>query len=151
MTNTFSTQRQLAAAPDVVFAAIASPERLARWWGPAGFSNQFEVCDFRPGGQWRFKMIAPDGTVYDNESVFLRIDPGRCVVIRHVCAPHFDLTITLARSGQGTLLKWDQVFEDAAVAQAVRHIVEPANEQNIDRLEAELGLGRPAANDGGAP
>ena len=32
-------------------------------------------------------------------------------------------------------------IKDAAVAQAVRHIVEPANEQNLDRLGVELERG----------
>lgn len=143
--TTFSTTRHLAAEPSAVFAAIESPERLARWWGPNGFSNHFEVCDFQPGGKWVFRMIGPDGTAYANESVFSRIEPGRCVVIQHICAPFFELTITLAQSGQGTLVSWDQVFADASVAQAVRHIVEPANEQNLDRLAIELGLASPAA------
>ncbi|WP_435016549.1 hypothetical protein TA3x_004118 [Tundrisphaera sp. TA3] len=38
----------------------------------------------------------------------------------------------------GTLLTWDQAFVDDAVAQAIRHIVEPANEQNLDRLDSVL-------------
>lgn len=142
--TTFSTARHFAATPAMVFAAIQAPERLARWWGPNGFSNQFEVFDFQPGGKWIFRMIGPDGTAYANESVFTDIEPGRRVVIRHVCEPHFELTITLETAGQGTLVKWDQAFADDTVAQAVRHIVEPANEQNLDRLSTELGLGETA-------
>ena len=34
---------------------------------------------------------------------------------------------------------WAQEFEDNAVAGRIRHIVEPANEQNLNRLEALLG------------
>jgi hypothetical protein len=30
------------------------------------------------------------------------------------------------------------VFEDPAVAARIRHIVEPANEQNLDRLQSVL-------------
>ena len=86
-----------------------------------------------------FDMVGPDGTVYPNESVFDRIDADRQVVIRHACQPHFQLTITLEPHDEGTLLRWDQAFDDAAVAQAVRHIVEPANEENLDRLRVELG------------
>lgn len=142
--TTFSTTRHLAAEPEAVFAAIQSPERLARWWGPNGFSNQFEVFDFQPGGKWIFHMIGPDGTAYANESIFTDIEPGQRVVINHVCEPYFQLTITLEPAGQGTLVRWDQVFADDAVAQAVRHIVEPANKQNLDRLSAELGLGNTA-------
>jgi uncharacterized protein YndB with AHSA1/START domain len=138
--TTFSTTRQFAAAPATVFAAIKDAERLARWWGPSGFSNRFEVFEFQAGGKWIFSMIGPDGTTYPNESVFSIIEPDRQVVIQHVCPPHFQLTITLEPSATGTLLRWDQAFADANVAQAVRHIVEPANEQNLDRLSVELKL-----------
>jgi uncharacterized protein YndB with AHSA1/START domain len=137
--TTFSTTRQLAASPAEVFAAIQNPVRLAAWWGPDGFSNRFEVFEFHPGGRWVFSMVGPDGTVYPNESVFTDIQADQQVVIQHVCQPHFQLTITLKPSSGGTLLRWDQAFADASVAQAVRHIVEPANEQNLNRLSAELG------------
>jgi uncharacterized protein YndB with AHSA1/START domain len=137
--TTFSTSRQLAAAPEDVYAAIQDPKRLAKWWGPKGFANRFELFEFYAGGRWLFSMIGPDGTTYPNESVFVAVEPNRQVVIRHVCAPHFQLAITLEASDGGTLLRWEQVFDDAAVAQAMRHIVEPANEENLDRLSAELG------------
>ena len=138
--TTFSTTRVLAVPPGAVFAAIQDPTRLARWWGPAGFSNRFDTFEFGTGGRWVFTMIGPDGATYPNEAVFTRIDEDRQVVIQHVCQPHFQLTITLEPASGGTLLRWDQAFADAAVAQAVRHIVEPSNEQNLDRLGVELGL-----------
>ncbi|MDE2432016.1 MAG: methyltransferase domain-containing protein [Burkholderiales bacterium] len=149
--TTFETSRQFSASPAAVFAAIQDPTRLAKWWGPAGFTNEFEVCEFKPGGQWRFKMIGPDGTVYPNESEFSAIEPDHKVVIRHVVQPHFELTLTLEANPLGTLLHWSQAFDDDAVAQAVKHICEPANEQNLDRLAAELGPQTGFRfNDGGA-
>jgi len=139
--STFTSARNLDATPAAVFAAIRDPARLAKWWGPDGFSNRFEVFEFRPGGKWVFDMIGPDGRVYPNESVFDEIEAGRRVVIRHVCQPHFTLTITLEPAPGGTRVHWQQVFADAAVANAIRHIVAPANEQNLDRLGVELGQG----------
>lgn len=136
--DTFTNQRTLPARPEAVFAALTTPERLARWWGPAGFSNRFAVCEVRPGGRWVFDMIGPDGTVYANESVFQHIEPNRQVVVRHTCAPLFTLSITLEPVAEGTQLHWQQVFDDAAFAQAAAHILVPANEQNLDRLQAEL-------------
>ena len=109
-------------------------------WGPAGFSNRFEVFEFYAGGKWVFTMIGPDGAAYPNESVFSEIEVDRRVLIQHTNQPHFQLAITLEASAGGTLLRWDQTFDDPAVAQTVRHIVEPANEQNLDRLSAELRL-----------
>lgn len=136
----FSTTRHFPSTPADVFASIKDGERLARWWGPNGFSNRFEVFEFQPGGRWIFTMIGPDGTAYPNESVFAHIEADRQVVIQHICPPLFELTITLEPENDGTRLDWVQAFSDPSVARAVAHIVEPANEENLDRLSAELGL-----------
>ena len=141
----FQTERHFGAAPAAVFAAIENPARLARWWGPNGFTNRFDLCEFRAGGRWVFDMVGPDGQVYPNESVFERTEPNHLVVIRHVCQPHFTLTIELEPAAQGTLVRWVQVFDDANLAQAIRHIVVPSNEQNLDRWAAEVARpGNPA-------
>ena len=136
----FSTTRHLAATPAEIFAAIRDAERLAKWWGPNGFSNQFKMFEFQPGGKWVFTMIGQDGKTYPNESVFSSIEDDRQVVINHISQPQFQLTITLDASPGGTLVRWEQAFADESVAQAIRHIVEPANEQNLDRLSIEVGL-----------
>jgi uncharacterized protein YndB with AHSA1/START domain len=135
---TFRTSRLIAAPPSSVFAAFADTGRLAAWWGPAGFTNTFHTCEFKPGGKWSFVMHGPDGTRYPNESVFTDIDPSRKVVIQHLSEPKFRLTVTLKPSGDGgTVVSWAQEFENPDVASRIAHIVVPANEQNLDRLSAE--------------
>ena len=136
--HTFRNSRHFAAPPAAIFAAIQAPERLARWWGPDGFTNRFTSFAFQTEGRWVFDMIGPDGKTYPNSSVFAAIDTDRQVAIEHVSHPQFRLTITLEPSAGGTLVHWDQAFADASVAESVRHICEPANEQNLDRLTAEL-------------
>jgi len=143
-TSSFQHRRCLTATPGAVFAAIADPARLARWWGPAGFTNTFQAFTFQTGGRWTFTMHGPDGQDYANEAVFAEIVPDARVRIRHTCPPLFDLTITLHATPAGTEVSWVQQFDDPAVAAAVRHIVEPANEQNLDRLAAELARSAPA-------
>lgn len=135
--KTFSTSRQISASAEQVFAALSDPERLARWWGPAGFTNTFSVCEIRNGGRWSLVMHGPDGRDYPNESVFAEIEAPGKFVVQHVSEPRFRLTITLASSAAGTLVSWSQHFESAEVAARVEHIVVPANEQNLDRLSAE--------------
>lgn len=137
--STFRTARTLPYAPDAVYAAFASAGSLASWWGPEGFTNTFEVFEFRPGGRWQFVMHGPDGANYPNESRFTALEPGALVVIQHLSPPHFTLTVRLAPLAGGTRLEWSQAFEDSRTAQAIRHIVEPANEQNLDRLDRALG------------
>ena len=133
-----TTSRLVDATREQIFAAISNPSKLARWWGPAGFSNTFELFEFKTGGAWKFTMHGPDGKDYFNENHFLEINAPERVVIRHVLAPLFTLTITLTTAGQQTRIDWLQSFDDPAVCDAVRHICVPANEQNLDRLPAEL-------------
>lgn len=48
--STFRTSREFSVTPESVFAAIQDPVRLARWWGPQGFTNTFNTFEFRAGG-----------------------------------------------------------------------------------------------------
>lgn len=137
-TTTFCTTRTLPFPPGKVFSAFESPQRLAAWWGPEGFTNTFEIFEFKVGGQWKFVMHGPDGGNYPNENVFVALEPGRRVVIRHECLPYFTLTVLLDEDAAGTKLTWEQTFDDAGTAQAVQHIVVPANEQNLDRMTRAL-------------
>ena len=136
--TTFTTSREIPATREQVFAAISDPARLARWWGPAGFTNTFSVCEFKKGGRWSLVMHGPDGANYPNESQFTEIDAPERVVIRHLSEPKFSLTIALASSATGTVVSWAQAFDSADVARRVEHVVVPANEQNLDRLAAEV-------------
>lgn len=132
------TERVISISPRRIFAAFEQPEKLAQWWGPSGFTNTFEKFEFKPGGRWVFVMHGPNGADYPNESVFREIQPDYKIAIEHVVAPWFKLTVTLAARGKQTHLTWVQEFESAEVLTKLRHICEPANEQNLDRLEAML-------------
>lgn len=135
--TTFKTSREIPATVEQVFAAF-DPQRLARWWGPAGFTNTFHICEFKNGGRWSFIMHGPNGANYPNESMFAEIVPLRKVVVQHVNEPKFCLTIGLSPTAAGTTVSWNQEFENSEVAKRVEHIVVPANEQNLDRMAAEV-------------
>ncbi|MBL8324234.1 MAG: SRPBCC domain-containing protein [Rubrivivax sp.] len=144
--RTLRTARTLPYTATAIYGAFASPQQLAAWWGPEGFSNSFEVFEFTAGGRWQFVMHGPDGTDYANECVFAALEPARRVVIRHTCAPLFTLTVELqaeTAAAGATRITWEQAFDDAATAEAVRAVCEPANEQNLDRL-ARVLAGAPA-------
>jgi uncharacterized protein YndB with AHSA1/START domain len=141
--STFRHTREIPAAPESVFAAIQDPARLARWWGPDGFTNTFQTFEFRPGGSWEFIMHGPDGTDYPNQSEFLEIVPNSLLRIKHVNLPHFELSISLQPSAAGTLLTWVGVFENHEFAENMRAFLETANEQNVNRLVREIGADTP--------
>lgn len=131
-------ERVLSASPRDIFEAFEQPEKLARWWGPAGFTNTFELCDFKPGGRWIYVMHGPDGKDYPNECVFREIEPYTRIVIDHVVLPYYILTITLAEKVGGTYLTWRQEFENTAFVASMRTFLTNANNENLDRLEAVL-------------
>ncbi|MGH7532725.1 MAG: SRPBCC domain-containing protein [Gemmatimonadales bacterium] len=96
------TTRVLEAPPELVYQAWVKPERLAKWWGPNGFTNTIHQMDVRPGGAWRLTMHGPDGTDYPNDSVFLQVMPPRLLVYYHSSAPKFVSVVTFAPEGTGT-------------------------------------------------
>jgi uncharacterized protein YndB with AHSA1/START domain len=139
--TTFRTSREIPATVEQVFAAISDPRRLARWWGPAGFTNTFSVCEFKNGGRWSLVMHGPDGQNYPNENMFAEIESPTKVVVLHIGEPKFRLTITLTSSdgpAAGTVVSWSQAFENSEVAKRIEHIVVPANDQNLQRLADEV-------------
>ncbi len=136
--RTLRTSRFLPYRPSEIYSAFSSPDSLASWWGPEGFTNSFEIFDFTPGGQWKFVMHGADGKDYLNESRFVELVPDAKVVIEHNCPPHFTLTIELTPENDGTRLSWVQTFDDAAMARAVKQRAGNANEENIDRLTRVL-------------
>ena len=136
--SSFKTTRAIPVPPEKIFTALSNPEKLARWWGPSGFYNTFNQFQFKAGGKWSFVMHGPDGRNYPNESEFIEIIPNEKVIIRHISEPKFSLTIIITGSTQGSIIHWIQEFENAEVAKNIAHIVEPSNEQNLDRLTSEV-------------
>ena len=132
------TTRILHAPRERVFRAFSEAAQLAQWWGPDGFTNTFHEFDLRAGAAWRYTMHGPNGADYPNESVFVEVVMPERIVLEHVSGPRFRLTITLAAEAGRTRLTWRQRFPSAADCGKIRALAVPANEQNLDRLEARL-------------
>lgn len=136
------TTRHFASSRQQLFDAWASPARLARWWGPNGFSNSFETFEFRPGGDWIFVMHGPDGKDYRNRSRFVAIAPDERVVLDHLSGHFFRVVATFEDEGDGSRLTFHMIFRSAEERDRVATYAVEANEQNFDRLEAELAHNR---------
>ena len=126
------------APPAAVYAAIADPDRVARWWGPQGFTNTIHRFELRPGGTWLLTMHGPDGQDYPNESRFLRVEEGRAVELEHFSGHHFLLSIELFAEGEGTVVAWRQTFDTVEHYQRIAAFVAVANQQNLERLADEV-------------
>jgi uncharacterized protein YndB with AHSA1/START domain len=132
------TTRVFDAPRELMFRAWTEPEHLGRWWGPKGFTTTFQEFDLRPGGRWRFVMHGPNGEEYLNENVFVEISAPHRLVLDHVSAPHFRLTVTFDDLDGKTKVSFRQRFETPDLFEKLRPIAMPANEQVFDKLAAEL-------------
>ena len=67
----------------LVFGAWTDPAQITQWFGPDGFEIETHAADIRPGGLWRFDMVAPDGTRFSNRMQFLRIETPSLIEVLH--------------------------------------------------------------------
>ena len=117
MTHFYAAPRAL------VWQVFTQPEHLVHWWGPNGFTIEHESSDFRVGGHWKFVMIGPDGTRWQNYHQYTDIDPINAFSHRHGARPDDpdapDEIISFAESDGGTLVTMQMVFSSLAARQRV--------------------------------
>jgi uncharacterized protein YndB with AHSA1/START domain len=134
-TNESVHARIISAPREIVFNAWTTPELLAQWWGPKGFTNTFQEFNLRPGGYWKFIMHGPDGVDYPNTCIFVEISSPERIVLRHVSlVHHFQITADFEDLKGKTGLTFCQRFETVEELERVKEFVVPANEENLDRL-----------------
>lgn len=75
--------RVIDAPRSLVYAAWTDPGQIQEWFGPEGWTIESREIDLRPGGMWRFDMVAPDGTRYGNRMVFLRMEAPALIEVEH--------------------------------------------------------------------
>ncbi len=144
ITRVFDAPREL------VFKAWTEPERLARWWGPHGFTVPYCEVDLRVGGIMLIHMRGPDGVVVPNKGVINElVEPERLVVTSAVSEdaegnPRLQVinTITFEEQEGRTKLTMKAVVVKVA-AEMVRAVagMEEGWNQTLDRLGAELANG----------
>jgi Activator of Hsp90 ATPase homolog 1-like protein len=83
-------------------------------------------------------MHGPQGEDYPNESRFTRIVPAELFEIEHLSGHHFILAIELRSVEGGTQVHWLQTFDTAEHYEPIAQFIATANEQNLQRLAAEV-------------
>lgn len=122
--RTMVLQRAIKAPRGVVWRAWMNPETLPLWWGPDGFSCKTHRIDLRPGGEWLFDMIGPDGTVYPNHHRYGDIRPedrfGYTLLWGEDGPKHADAWASFDDIGGETRVTLGMVFATAAEYQTAR-------------------------------
>ena len=141
ITRIFEAPREL------VFKAWTEPERVARWWGPHGFTAPVCELDVRPGGAIRIHMRAPDGSLIPARGVYHEVvEPERLVFTTFVSedeAGHPQLevlhTVTLDDLGDKTKLTLRaRLIKSMPEAAGMLAGMTEGWEQGLDRLAESL-------------
>lgn len=123
----------------LLYKAWTDPDHLKNWWGPNGFTNTILQYDLQVGGRWSLLMHGPDGRDYPNESVFTQIDDQQLIAWNRVTKPHFNVVTTFeAHTAHETKVVFRMIFNDAEECGRLSAFIAEKNEENFDRLEAEL-------------
>jgi uncharacterized protein YndB with AHSA1/START domain len=131
--------RLLPAPVDAVWKVWITPEHIANWWGPNGFTNTIHKMDVTAGGEWRLTMHGPDGKNYPNKSVFIEVEPPRRIVFKHF-NPNYISTIFFEARGKETLMEWTMEFETKELYETVVKVfkADEGLKQNAEKLENYL-------------
>ena len=128
---------------ELVWKAWTDPEHVAKWWGPHGMTTRVDELDLRPGGRWRYVMLAPDGSEYPQKGVFREIVPPETIVTTAefdygADAPH-EVVLSYRFEELGDKTKFTMVITHPSVEirrqHEAMHVVEGWN-ANFDSLDA---------------
>ena len=141
---TLHLEKVLHARAERVFAACVEPEKLAAWWGPAGFTSPSLDLDVRPGGRYRITMQPPDGEAFHLRGEFREVDPLRYLVYTFAWEePDPDdcetvVTVSFVDRRETTSLVVDQ---GPFTTEARRALHEAGWTESLERLERFLTRG----------
>lgn len=127
----------------VVWEAWNDPEQVAKWWGPRGFTLTTHSKDLRPGGLWCYTMHGPDGTDYENKTLYHEVEVCKKLVYDHGGnddrPPLFRVTATFTEANGKTTLEMTMRLATAEEAEKTRKFIKAAGgNATWDRLAEYL-------------
>ncbi len=145
--------RTIDAPRAAVFRAWTEPERLTRWWGPAGFTSPVARIDLRVGGTYLWGMRSPEGRDFFSTGVFREIaEPERLVLTDSFSdaegnvvpasqhglpgdwPPETVMTVTLEERDGGTAL----TVRENGIPEEMRDLAAIGMRQSLDKLAVYL-------------
>lgn len=87
--------REIPAPPEQVFRALTDPDALMKWWGTKGTLTGAHV-NLRPGGEYRFEFLSPEGDAAWVKGQYQVVDAPRRLVKTWFNSKFPDLRNTVA-------------------------------------------------------
>ena len=127
-----------------VWEAWIDPKKVAKWWGPRGFTITTKSKDVRAGGTWVYTMHGPDGTDWPNITLYHEVEKYSRLVYDHggneTQPPLFRVTVTFVEAnGKTTMDMTMAVATEEAAKQMKQFIKQAGGNSTWDRLAEFLG------------
>jgi uncharacterized protein YndB with AHSA1/START domain len=112
-------KRRFAAPPAKVYQAWTDPQKMMRWYAPAGADTLIAEADARVGGRFRVLMRTADGEEHEARGVYREVVPDEKLVFTWAWRgkPEWEslVTVALRRDGDATVLTLthEQLPDDA--------------------------------------
>ena len=123
----------------MVWEAWTDNDKVAKWWGPRGFSITTHAKDLRVGGFWKYTMHGPDGTNWENRTIYHEVEKYSRLVYDHGGnedrPPLFRVTVNFKEVKGKTHMDMTMAFDTAETAkQSKKFIKEAGGNGTWDRL-----------------
>lgn len=127
----------------LVWDAWTDPAQVAQWWGPRGFTLTTHSKDLRPGGHWSYTMHGPDGTDYENKTLYYEVEECAKLVYDHGGSddrpPLFRVTVFFRETDGKTTMDMTMALATPDAAEQARKFIKQANGNSTwDRLAEYL-------------
>lgn len=141
--NEIRISRVYDAPVKMVWNAWTDPKQVAQWWGPRGFTITTHSKDLRPGGHWAYTMHGPDGTDYENKTLYHEVEVYSRLVYDHGGnddrPPLFRVTATFAEVKGRTRMELSFTLPTPEAAEQTREFIKKAGgDSTWDRLAEYL-------------
>lgn len=134
----------------VVWDAWTDTAQVAKWWGPRGFTITTHSKDLRPGGHWAYTMHGPDGTDYENKTIYHEVEECAKLVYDHGGnddrPPLFRVDVRFRESdGKTTMEMTMTLASEEAARESAKFIKQVGGNSTWDRLGEYLEKNRSGA------
>ncbi|CAN5671647.1 hypothetical protein BH10BDE1_BH10BDE1_16450 [soil metagenome] len=141
--NELYIERLYDAPVKMVWDAWVDPEKVAKWWGPRGFTLTSKQKDVRVGGTWTYMMHGPDGVDYPNKTVFHEVEKYSKLVYDHGANDDqpamFRVTVLFSENAGKTKMEmWMALATPEQARETAKFIKKAGGNSTWDRLAEYL-------------
>jgi uncharacterized protein YndB with AHSA1/START domain len=122
-----------------VWDVWTDPNKVAKWWGPRGFTITTKSKELKVGGKWIYTMHGPDGTHYPNITTYFVVDHLKQLEYDHGANENqkalFRVNVLFSEIKDKTHMHMTMTFESPHIAKEMSQFIKSANGNSTwDRL-----------------